>query len=317
VRRATRKYARAIQRGGGILDALVKFACLVCLAAPALAAEVVAIDPDARYPEGPLWRDGRLLYVEYAASNIKSWDGTRATVYWHKDGCGANSLIPFNGHLLVACYDDNSLVELDATGQQVRAIRADSSGKPFVGPNDFTADGHGGVYFSASGVYDTKAPVTGTVLHMTADGRTIIEVANTIHYSNGLTLAKDRRHLLVAEMLAGRILSFPIGADGRLGPRTVWARLEDLAPPTPHEDAYNGPDGLKLGPDGCYYIAQNGSGRVLVVDEDKKLVRTLEVPTPYVTNLAFGPNGANIVFVTGAFEQWKPPFPGAVYRWTR
>jgi len=41
------------------------------------------------------------------------------------------------------------------------------------------------------------------------------------------------------------------------------------------------------------------------------------VPTPYVTNMAFGSNGADTVFITGAFEQWKPPFPGAVYRWTR
>jgi gluconolactonase len=284
---------------------------------PALAGQITTVDPDAHYPEGPLWRDGKLFYVEYARSNIKTWDGRGPAVYWHKDGCGANALIPFNNHLLVACYDANSLAELDASGKEVRTIRADSSGKPFIGPNDFAADGRGGIYFSASGVYDIKAPITGTVLYISAEGRTITEVADTIHYSNGLTLAKDRQHLLVAEMLAGRILSFPIGADGRLGPRTVWARLQDLAPPTPHEDAYNGPDGLKLGPDGYYYIAQNGSGRVLVVDDDRKLVRLIEVPTPYVTNMAFGPGGADMVFVTGAFDQWKPPFPGAVYRWTR
>ena len=291
---------------------------LLCLGAfPALADQVTAIDPDARYPEGPLWRDGKLFYVEYSASNIKSWDGRRTTIYWHKDGCGANSLISFNNHLLVACYDSNSLEELDAAGKQIREIREDSSGKPFVGPNDFASDGHGGVYFSASGVYDIKAPISGAVLHLTADGKSITEVANTIHYSNGLTLARDQQHLLVAEMLAGRVLSFPIEAGGTLGPRTVWARLEDLAPPTPHEDAYNGPDGVKLGPDGNYYIAQNGSGRVLVVSEDKKLVRTIEVLTPYVTNVGFGPDGANVVFVTGAFEQWKAPFPGAVYRWSR
>src|SRR5437763_15430447 len=107
------------------------------------------------------------------------------------------------------------------------------------GHNDFASDGHGGVYFSASGVYDIKAPITGAVLHMAADGKTITEVADTIHYSNGLTLDKGQRHLLVAEMLAGRVLSFPIGADGKLGPRAVWARLQDLAAPTPHEDAYN------------------------------------------------------------------------------
>jgi gluconolactonase len=281
------------------------------------AGHLTTVDPDAHYPEGPLWRDGKLFYVEYARSNIKSWDGRQVTVYWHKDHCGANALIPFKSHLLLACYDANSVVELDASGRLVREIRADSSGKPFVGPNDFAADGHGGIYFSASGVYDIKAPITGTVLHLSADGRTITEVANTIHYSNGLTLAKDGQHLLVAEMLAGRVLSFPIAPDGTLGPRTVWARLQDLALPTPHEDAYNGPDGLKLGPDGNYYIAQNGSGRVLVVAEDKKLVRMIEVPTPYVTNMAFGANGADTVFVTGAFEQWKPPFPGAVYRWTQ
>jgi gluconolactonase len=292
--------------------------CLLCLAGgPVLADQVAAVDPEARYPEGPLWRDGKLFYVEYSASNIKIWDGRGTAIYWHKDGCGANSLIPFNGHLLVACYDSNSLVELDGRGKQVREIRADSGGKPFVGPNDFCSDGRGGIYFSASGVYDIKAPITGAVLHITSDGKTITEVANTVHYSNGLTLAKDQQHLLVAEMLGGRVLSFPIEADGKLGPRTVWARLQDLAAPTPNEDAYNGPDGLKLGPDGNYYIAQNGSGRVLVVSEDKKLVRAIEVPTPYVTNLAFGPDGANIVFVTGAFEQWKAPFPGAVYRWSR
>ena len=293
-------------------------ACLLCLTGlPAFADQVAVIDPNAHYPEGPLWRDGKLFYDEYSASNIKSWDGKRTAIYWHKGGCGANSLVAFNSHLLVACYDSNALVELDATGTQIREIHQDSSGKPFVGPNDFAADGHGGIYFSVSGVYDLKAPISGAVLHMTADGKTIAEVANTIHYSNGLTLAKDQQHLLVAEMLAGRILSFPIGADGKLGSRTVWARLEDLAPPTPHEDAYNGPDGVKLGPDGNYYIAQNGSGRVLVVGEDRKLVRTINVPTPYVTNMAFGPQGSNIVFVTGAFEQWKAPFPGAVYRWSR
>lgn len=285
---------------------------LIFTTLPALAARLITIDPHARYPEGPLWRHGELFYVEYAASNIKRWDGKRTVVWWHQDHCGANSLIPFGKYLLVACYDANTVVELDAEGHEVRTFSADSSGKRFVGPNDFAADGRSGIYFSASGVYDIRAPITGAVLYLSADG-TIAEVADTIDYSNGLTLAADGQHLLVAEMLAGRVLSFPIEPGQPLGLRTVWARLQDLAAPTPHEDAYNGPDGLKLGPDGNYYVAQNGSGRVLVVSPARKLVRIIEVPTPYVTNMAFGPDGS--VFVTGAFDQWKAPFPGAVYRW--
>src|ERR1700741_3817404 len=128
--------------------------CVLSLAtASALAEALTTIDPEAHYPEGPLWRDGKLFYVEYAQGNIKYWDGKRTAVYWHKDGCGPSALIPFDSHLLVACYDDNSLAELDASAasaREVRTIRTDGSGKPFIGPNDFAADGRGGIYFSAS-----------------------------------------------------------------------------------------------------------------------------------------------------------------------
>lgn len=292
--------------------------CLLALSAsPALCEQVSLVDANASYPEGPLWRDGKLFYVEYTTGNIKTWADGGNAVFWHKDGCGPSGLISRGEHLLVACYDANDLVELDSSGQEVRVLRTDSSGRPFAGPNDFTADEQGGIYFSASGAYDIKAPIAGRVLYLRPDGKTITEVASTVHYPNGLAIARDGKHLLVAEMLAGRVLSFPIEASGVLGTRSVWARLQDLAPPTPHEDAYNGPDGLKLGPDGNYYIAQNGSGRLLVVSDDRKLVRIVSVPTPYVTNVAFDPRKPGAVFVTGAFEQWKAPFPGAVYRWTR
>lgn len=287
------------------------------LASPSFAGLQV-IDSHALYPEGPLWWHGKLYYVEYAGNGIKTWDGKGVGYFWKKLHCGPNGLLTF-GHddILVACYDGNYLLELDRKGREVRIISKDDSGASFVGPNDLTSDGHGGAYFSASGVYDIKAPITGKVVHVSADGKSVAVVADTIDYSNGLTLSKDGRHLLVAEMLAGRILSFPVKPDGSLGLRTVWARLQDLAPPTPREDGYNGPDGLKLGPDGNYYVAQNGSGRVLVVGDDRKLVRMIDVSTPNVTNVAFGPSGDGFaVFITGTFDQWKPPYPGAVYRWT-
>jgi hypothetical protein len=88
---------------------------------PASAAPVTVIDPDAHYPQGPLWRSAQLLFVECAPSNIKSSDGRHTRGCWHKDHGGANSLIPFDGHLLVACRDDDSLVELDANGTPLPA----------------------------------------------------------------------------------------------------------------------------------------------------------------------------------------------------
>jgi gluconolactonase len=295
--------------------------CLIAAAAAPAGASLAnteLVDAAAAYPEGPLWRDGKLLYVEYAGSGIKASDGKQITSFWSGAHCGASGLIDYrHRHLLVACYDANSIVELDESGKLIRTIDKDGAGKPFIGPNDFTADRSGGIYVSASGIYDLKAPISGTILYMSAAKGIPVEVANLIHYSNGLTVSKDGASLLVSEMLASRILSFPINANGTLGARTVWARMQDLAPPTAHEDAYNGPDGFKLGPDGNYYIAQNGSGRVLVVNEAKELVRIITVPTPFVTNVNFGAQGTNSVYITGVFDPWKPPFLGAVYRWTK
>jgi gluconolactonase len=279
--------------------------------------QLIAVDPQAVYPEGPLWKDGTLYFVEYGGPGVKRVAGKVITVHWSQEHCGASGLIGYaDTHMLVACYDANAIVEIDGTGHTVRTIDRDAAGNAFIGPNDFAADTSGGIYFSASGVYDLAAPITGAVLYLPPGGGAPREVAGTIHYSNGLTVSGDGKQLLVAEMLAGRILSFPIGADGSLGPRTVWARLRDLARSTGHEDGYNGPDGLKLGPDGNYYIAQNGSGRVLVVSPTRKLVRVVRVPTPYVTNVNFGGDGARTLFITGVFDPWKAPYPGVVYRWT-
>ncbi len=278
-------------------------------------AEVTVLDSTAVYPEGPLWHDGALLFVEYSANDIKLWDGHATKQYWKKAGCGPSGLIGFGkNHLLVACYDANSIVELDAHSAEVRTLTTDRGGQPFHGPNDFTSDRHGGVYFSASGAYDVAAPSTGAVLHLSASGADLKEVANKIHYSNGLTLSKDGKTLLVAEMLSQRILAFPVLAGGALGERHVWVSLQDLAPAPQDQGAYNGPDGFKLGPDGNYYIAQNGSGRILVVSEGRKLLKAISVATPYVTNVAFGKDDARTLYVTGTFDEWNPPYAGAVYR---
>ena len=57
--------------------------------------------------------------------------------------------------------------------------------------------------------------------------------------------------------------------------------------------------------------------RVQERGDAKKLVRIVTVPTPYVTNMTFGADGPDTLYITGVFDPWKAPFPGAVYRWTK
>jgi len=122
---------------------------------------------------------------------------------------------------------------------------------------------------------------------MTPDG-SIRSVADDLHYANGLVVSADGRRLLVAETYAGRVVSFAIGEDGSLSDRRHFLRLFSVDP-TSGPDA--SPDGLKLGPDGNFYIGQYPNGRIIVADAEGKFVRAIDVPSAAAPNLAFSPDG--------------------------
>jgi gluconolactonase len=288
------------------------FMAITCLTGVAAASEVQIVNPESYFPEGPLWHDGQLYYVEYSMHRVMVWDGKENRPVWQQSGCGPAAVIAAAGAFLVTCYDANTLVRISPDGQTLETLDRDTDGQPFVGPNDAVEDAKGGIYVSASGVWDVTAPITGRILYLSPDGA-ISEVANDIHYTNGLALSPDGRMLYASEMGAQRVLKFAVNDDGTLAERYLFARLEDLAPSPEGVDIYMGPDGLKTDREGNLYIAQFEGGRVLVADPKGTLVRILEVPAPYVTNLTFGET-EEVVFVTAATDAWTEPYPGQVYR---
>jgi sugar lactone lactonase YvrE len=239
---------------------------LVVAGNSAVAGEVEIINAESYFPEGPLWHDGRLYYVEYATGTVMRWDGKENAQVWQQDGCGPSAVIEAgDGNFLITCYDADSLVRITPAGQTLATLAKDADGLPFLGPNDAVADARGGVYVTASGKWDVTAPIEGKILYLAPDG-TITEVANDIHYANGLALSPDGKTLYVSEMAAQRVLKFEIGGDGTLGKRYLFARLPDLAADPEGVDIYAGPDGLITDSAGNLYIAHFEGGRVLVAD---------------------------------------------------
>jgi sugar lactone lactonase YvrE len=283
------------------------------LATPTSAGEVEVVNNDASFPEGPLWHDGQLYYVEYGADTVMAWDGKENRLVWQQEGCGPSAVVEAgDGNFLVTCYDANTLVRITSKGETIETLTEDQEGQSFVGPNDAVVDAKGGVYFSASGAWNVAAPIDGRILYIDPDG-TITEVADDIHYSNGLALSPDGKTLYASEMAAQRVLKFEVADGGMLGARYLFIRLGDLAADPQGVDIYMGPDGLKTDSAGNLYIAQFEGGRVLVVDPEGKLVRILMVPAPYVTNLTFGETEGT-VFITAATDAWSEPYPGQVYK---
>jgi len=135
-------------------------------------------------------------------------------------------------------------------------------------------------------------------MHMSRNGA-ICEVADDLHFANGLTRSHDGHRLLVNESEAYRVISFKIESDGSLSDRRLFLRMHELG-----EAANAYPDGIKLGPDGCYYIGLYSAGRIVVVNAEGKLLRVIEVPSAAAPNVAFSEDG-NTLFVMAVDEKTK------------
>ncbi|NIN01357.1 MAG: hypothetical protein GTO24_25675 [candidate division Zixibacteria bacterium] len=279
------------------------------LGSAAFAGEVRVINPKAAFPEGPVWHEGRLYYVEYGAHTVMTWDGSKNERFWHQKGCGPSAVIPTkSGDFLVTCYDSNTIVRISTDGKTTATYDRDKDGQPFTGPNDFVADRKGGVYLTASGPWE-PAPIVGKIFYVNPKG-IISEVANDIHYANGLALSLNGKTLYCAESEANRVIQFTVAEDGTLSDRRLFVRVGEVDPKS-GLSAF--PDGLKTDSKGSLYIGQFSAGRILVVTSEGKLIRAIDVPSPSAPNLNFGPN-EDTVYIMAVDDVKNAPYYGKVYQ---
>jgi gluconolactonase len=288
---------------------------LLCAAGFACAAEnsVRVLNPDAHYPEGPIWYRDKLYYVEYDRNAVMTWDGRSNQLFSSEKGCGHSAVVPTAaGEFLVTCYDNGTIGRIAGDGKVLPALTHDKDGIAFVGPNDFAPDGHGGIYFSCSGSHGDA--IDGKVFYIAADG-TISLKASDVHNANGLAVSKDGAILYVVETDENRLLKFKIAADGSLSDRRIFVNLDDLV----HHAVHIWPDGVKIDSRGQIYIGQSAretrvpyAGVIFVVDDKGKLLRRLTLPSLQVPNFAFSPDEKTL-YVTAVDQIDKSPYHGKIY----
>lgn len=283
------------------------------LAAPARGETPFVYDANAAYPEGPLFFQGGLLVAEMGADRVARFaPGEGKRVFFADPGCGPTAVAPYADGLAVLCHLSRSIVRVDAQGTVLGRITQRMGGQPLSNPNDASADGRGGVFFSDPGRFSKDIPAEGALMRLGADGR-VRMAARDLWYPNGVHVDRAAGFVYVSEHLAGKIWRYPMRRDGSLGARVL---VLDVAPFLTGRYREAGPDGLEIGPDGRLVVALYGEGKVLsmrLVGGRGPLARdvqTIPVPMPYVTNVAFGPEGQAVV--VGPRDNLNRPFPGVI-----
>lgn len=292
---------------------LLSVVLAAAIAFVARADSIRILNSDAHFPEGPVWHHGKLYYVEYDRNTVTTWDGKKNAIFWSQKGCGPSAVIvTAPGEFLTTCYDNGTIGRISADGKTLPPYTHDKDGNPFVGPNDFARDAHGGMYFTASG--NPGSAINGKVFYIAADG-TISQKASDVESANGVAVSKDGKILYVVETDGHRLLQFNIGPGDALSDRRLFVNLDDLT----HNVVHIYPDGVKIDSKGQIYIGQNPrdvhaplAGTLFVLNADGQLLRKLTLPSPGVPNLAFSPD-EKTVYVTALDQLDKSPYQGKIY----
>ena len=272
--------------------------------------QIRTVVADACYPEGPMFLGHDLLWVEFGkdAVMILGPDDAQPRTLWSRPGAGPAAVIAgAEDDLWVTGYGCDALIHLSRGGETLAIIDRDHTGAPLIGPNDLVLDAAGGIFFTASGMFELDAPVQGRVLYRRPDGA-VIEAAGAVHYANGIGLSPAHDALYVAEHFTNSVLRYRVGPDGDLSERRVFADLTAIAPATAFDEPKIGPDGMKVLPSGRLLVAQYGGGRLIAITPDGALDGIINVPLQYSTNVALHPDGDAIIVT--AFEHDEPPYPG-------
>ena len=281
---------------------------------PADTGAVTVVD-ELSFPEAPLFVNDQLHWVEYASNRLLRLDGETRTVLHEQEGCGHNGLsLSPKKQLVVICYESNEILYLDLDGNVVERIDADVNGEPFNHPNDIVFTDEGGAYITTSGPFVAEAKqIVGGVYFRGPDAAGFVEVADDVHFGNGIVVINDGNTLLVSEHNANRILSFDIADDGTLSNRQLFVRMTDLMPGPPQPSIWLGPDGMKVDSQGNIFVAYYMGGHVVKISSQGKFLQSFEIPGIAVTNLTFYPDDSSM-YVAAVEDVTGVPFHGSIWK---
>ena len=264
------------------------------------------------FTEGPVWRDGALLFSDIPNKRIARWrrlpEGPELTTFAR--GMSNGLTLDRQGRVLAAEHDGRRVTRVADDGSRT-VLAGEFQGKRLNSPNDIVVKSDGSVYFtdppygvqpSAPGtprpVDWWKKPIPGKeqtahgVYRLAPDGD-LHRVVDDFALPNGLAFSPDESVLYVDDSAHKHIRAFDVRPDGSLGNSRV---LLDMA-----SDEPGVPDGLKVDVQGNVFCT--GPGGVWVCRADGTLLGRIVLPE-LPANLGWGEDGS-VLFLTARTSVYR------------
>ncbi len=271
-----------------------------------------------RFPEGPIWMsDGSILLVEIEAGRLVrvGIDGEINTIadlgggpngaaigpdgacyvcnnggfkWLYSDGLIFPESTPEN-------YSGGSIQRVDLSTGTFETIFTECNGHRLNGPNDIVFDRSGGFWFTDTGKLFPRTTSRGGIYYAQPDGSNINEIIYPSEFPNGISLSPKEDHLYFAETMNGRIWSYPLTGPGQIDETAAIGGVDNLL----HSPGgIRGFDSMCVDCEGNICQATLFEGGISVVSSDGCLISFIDLPDPLVTNICFGGEALDCVYVT-------------------
>lgn len=253
--------------------------------------------------EGPAFDKGGDLYVvnfqKSGTIGKVSSDGKPELFVVLPEGSIANS-IQFNssGEMLLADYPMHNVLKVDMMTKVVSVFSHDDQ---FNQPNDLCINRNDQL-FASDPHWKTS---TGKLWRVDPDGSSHL-LEDSMGTTNGIELSPEERTLYVNESIQRNVWKYSVDEKGNISNKTLFHQFDDF-----------GLDGMKCDRNGNLYITRYGKGMIAVVSPEGKLIREVKLTGKNCSNLVFGGNDGQTVFVTmqdrKMIEQFRNDVPGKAY----
>ncbi|MDE2817107.1 MAG: SMP-30/gluconolactonase/LRE family protein [Chloroflexota bacterium] len=257
-------------------------------------AELERVAGGFQFTEGPVWRDGGLLFSDIPNSRTVRWqespEGFSVSTYRTPSG-NANGLTLDHQGRLISCEHSARRVSREETDGMFTTLADSYQGKKLNSPNDVVVSTDGTLYFTDPpyGVEDLgqEPDLDFRGVYMITPDGVLHLLVDDFDRPNGLAFASDERTLYVNDSRRRHIRAFVVRDDGTLHNYRVWTDMSSS------DDG--SPDGMKVDTAGNVFCT--GPGGIWVMNPAGHVLGRI-IGDEQPANVAWGEADWSTLFVT-------------------
>lgn len=255
---------------------------------------VELIDDGFLFVEGPIWRDGVLLFSDIQANTIYRWKPDSGSTVFHSPSGNSNGLAAdLAGNLLLAQQGKRQVVRLEADGSET-VLAATYDGKKLNSPNDIAVKSDGAIFFTDPpyGINPPQEELGFYGIYRLSPSGSLQLLDATLNRPNGIVFSPDETKLYVSDSEMRRIY--------------VWDVLSDTQITNKRQFAFISPagyaDGMKVDAQGHLFAA--GPLGIWVYGSDGTVLDTIRVPGQ-TTNCNWGDADGQTLYITSGTAVYR------------